>query len=250
MMCTDGLTTKLHPLHPLRRRGFTLVELLVVIAIIALLIAILMPVLSAVRQRAQTLQCATHLRSIGQAMLLYAGDNRGMIPRDYDTGYDKMVLQGKLFWAELFAPYLAHEIPHITDHNDTRDLILRPIFAQMKVYQCPAFPIPEQDLDYVSNAWDWENPGSGNARPANISRFKHASVLIFVTEANSNRWLDVYRRHDVFHVRHLPGSPQISERRMIDDQRHGGRANAVFMDGHVETRLLSEFGERDFYRPN
>jgi prepilin-type N-terminal cleavage/methylation domain-containing protein/prepilin-type processing-associated H-X9-DG protein len=62
------------------RRGFTLVELLVVIAIIAVLIAILLPALTSARRAAISIKCLSNLKQIGNALNLYANDNRGMWP--------------------------------------------------------------------------------------------------------------------------------------------------------------------------
>ncbi|MEK6677617.1 MAG: prepilin-type N-terminal cleavage/methylation domain-containing protein [Planctomycetota bacterium] len=61
-------------------RAFTLIELLVVIAIIGLLISILIPSLSRARTMAKQAVTLAHLRSIGQAMALYEGENRDQHP--------------------------------------------------------------------------------------------------------------------------------------------------------------------------
>ncbi len=59
--------------------GFTLVEVLVVMGIIALLIAMLMPSLQKARQQANRVTCQSNLRQVGQALLIYANNNKGTV---------------------------------------------------------------------------------------------------------------------------------------------------------------------------
>ena len=64
------------------QQAFTVVELLVVISIIIILAAIITPAVSKAKAKARAIQCASQLRRIGQALLMYALDNHELFPPD------------------------------------------------------------------------------------------------------------------------------------------------------------------------
>ena len=65
------------------KRAFTLIELLVVIVIIAMLAALLLPALFKARASAKRAVCASNVRQIGFAIILYTGDHGDTL--DYFT---------------------------------------------------------------------------------------------------------------------------------------------------------------------
>ena len=94
---------------PRHRHAFTLIELLVVVSIIALLVSILLPALQSARRQAQTVVCASNLRSLGLGIIYYADDSDTFLPPGF--GYDGMVgtkWEHRNYWARAIAPYITN----------------------------------------------------------------------------------------------------------------------------------------------
>ncbi len=108
-----------------RAKGFTLVELLVVIAIIALIIGILLPSIASARAQSKFVACGVNLRTIGQMIQIYAGENKDRIPR----GPSFKSLHDPLFTP--FVPYFVFG----------QDIATSQIWTtQYEVFPCPCPP--------------------------------------------------------------------------------------------------------------
>jgi prepilin-type processing-associated H-X9-DG protein/prepilin-type N-terminal cleavage/methylation domain-containing protein len=223
--------------------GFTLIELLVVIGIIALLIALLMPALSGARTQALTVRCQANLHDIGRAMQNYANDYGGRVPRGYY--YFPYYQQGYILWGEALSRYVGHPI-EVADTSPARDAVLAQEFRQIPVYQCPAFPVEESALDYVSSSWV---TGTDDSPLLQVTRVRRASEIVYLTEANANREPEQFWEHDVWQPNQLPldanGAKQMTAR-VLNDERHRGQVNILYFDGHAGTKHYRELTVRDF----
>jgi|YelNatPaOPRAMG01_1025707.scaffolds.fasta_scaffold65055_2 prepilin-type N-terminal cleavage/methylation domain-containing protein/prepilin-type processing-associated H-X9-DG protein len=98
-----------------QKRGFTLIELLVVIAIIAILAAILFPVFSRAREQARKTACLSHMKQIGQALMMYLQD-----------------------WDETYPFVTSCNAPGVGSPNDLPQGQLYPYIKNPQVWNCPS----------------------------------------------------------------------------------------------------------------
>ncbi len=124
----------------MRRAAFTLIELLVVLAIIAILIGLLLPAVQKIREAANRLRCANHLKQIGLAIHNHH-DSIGSFPPGYTvTGTDNLEMGG----FSGFVPIL----PYIEQDNLGRRWDLKGkwyespnadlVSVEVKIYYCPS----------------------------------------------------------------------------------------------------------------
>ena len=178
-------------------RGFTLIELLVVIAIIGILEALLMPVLSAAKKKAKSIQCVNDVRQIGIAFNLYAQEHDDHLMQRY-YGFNASGVE--IGYDELLVPYITR---NNTLTNDAR------------IFVCPSqlqSDYPHQP-GYGMN-WYYDN--------VKVGAILNQSETILVAETLGPNDTGSHR-----------ADRDSTDPGELDSERHTGRANYLFLDNHA-----------------
>jgi prepilin-type N-terminal cleavage/methylation domain-containing protein len=113
--------------QPVNHRGFTLLELLAVVATIGLLASLLLPVLGKARIRAQQTRCASNLRQLGYAWVMYYTDNSGRLVESYPVNNSNAWVLGDMTMPD-----------QAVNHNLLRLGKLYNYSPSTEIYHCPA----------------------------------------------------------------------------------------------------------------
>jgi prepilin-type N-terminal cleavage/methylation domain-containing protein/prepilin-type processing-associated H-X9-DG protein len=233
--------------HP--KSAFTLIELLVVIAIIAILAAMLLPVLAKAKQRAKSINCASNLKQVGTAIMIYVGDSHDLLPGPCEIGttpayYNQPLPPGK-YWGE-FAYYLASYLGAknplrmtATETNFVKVLFCpgygtfsreSPTVAMSRVNYGLAFPYTNAQVRLSVRPFGAATTGGGTALAAPIKL------------GNTRKYgspTDVFAVSDMDKALRDFGWPELAQ-----NPNHGVTRNALYLDGHVKSYKGIEFLSR------
>lgn len=217
-----------------RESGNTLISLLVTAGIIAVLAAIALPVMNRLTANRHLAGCISNLRQIGMAVHLYANDHNGDLPPTRTT-----------------KKYRTDENPAGVHHQDYLKNYLDPDFStkdspvtakKAGVFWCPADYKRKNSLAYHSYGVNYYLGDEEERRARYFVLNRDLDKRLYLIDCRRSNNSTVTFSHNTWP---FDGGAEDANVDSGVDFRHGGRANALFLDGHVISINYKELVGKD-----
>ena len=195
------------------RQGFTLMELLTVIVISAIIATLSVGAASKVSDYSKRGACLSNLRQWGAAMLLYTGENNGMLPRRGQGVRMVGQFNRPEDWFNALPPFM--DMPTLLQMRE-EGRTLKP--GEHSIFICPAAQKEQTGaqtfLSYGMNMYlsQWNQPV-----PDTLNQIEAPTKLAFMADSPGG------------YASTIPSAAGYSV-----PARHSGHACVVFCDGHAQ----------------
>jgi prepilin-type processing-associated H-X9-DG protein len=176
-----------------------------VIGIIVLLMGLLLPAIGRGRQVARRTQCSNNLRQIFVMLNVYADDWNGVLPPLYGTD----------------APPHEHWMVRLQPYGLRTAVMFCPTDPNYGPSSSPLDPDDRKSHSYVLNGFPTLNPAPGSSQ--SFWAIANPSEVVLMAEKKHTE-TDYYL-----------ALPPEDPYRVLEQQRHVGRSNYLFVDGHISS---------------
>ena len=212
------------------RRAFTLTELLVVIAIISTLASLSVRGILSTKDRAKAVACVSNLREIGVAVSLHAMDHDGQLPEAWSAS--------NVSYASVLEPYIS-QVAESVKHD------------RKNVFVCPGDKLQPQVTANTAGIYTYSmNDRLGKLGTMHLAQIKSPATTFLFTDGTqiTNNWnlssATVWLPTELFYPASgtnpdglVPAAGDSDAGWEVQGNiryRHGGAANFLMADGHVE----------------